>query len=603
MIFMVACVFALCCSAQSDSIVYLDEVEVLGTPLTKYSAGTSIKSISLQGGAGLDEIGNQSTINFKTYGNGQLATISLRGTSASHTNVIWNGLPVNSPNLGQTDFSVWPAFLSDEVIIQKGSASSLFGSGSIGGSIILENSLIRKDSLLTLRLDAGSFGRYSSGVKIQLNPIEELRLETRVFSSQIENDFPYEFDGAKIKQPNAEVERLGISQKASANFSNHHLFSEVAYVTNDRQIQPSVTSTSRDKLLTRNLRGVISDEIFFGNTILYSSIGYVGESTTYNDTSTTKSRQLIGNLSFDVQISKLLSAKTGVNYISTEGESENYRRLEKDNQYHVFTSFRLSLLQNFKVTLNLREAVHQSKSVFVPSLGGEWKVLNGESHLVLRGQLSKGYRVPTFNDRFWRPGGNPDLLPETSINQEMGISFAPNVRHQFSLTGFKSEVDEWIQWQPVDGIWAPRNIREVKVHGLEFSGSSKLYEEGRVKIDLTNEYEYTRSSDEGVEEDNQLPYIPRHAFSSALSLNSELQMVKLQANYTGERFSTLTNSRQSSIGHFMLVDILFTRRFRTSVASIQTSFSVNNIFNASYEVLKNTAMPGRNFLIQLTIKR
>lgn len=601
-IFVAAFFCVLLISAQSDSVVYLDEVEILGAPLSKYSAGTSIKSISLGYDAGLDAIGQRSSINFKTYGNGQLATISLRGTSASHTNVIWNGLPVNSPTLGQADFSVWPAFLNDEIIVQKGSTSSLFGSGSIGGNVILENSLIREDSLLSLVTGVGSFGNINGGIKIQLNPKERLRIETRVFGSQLENDFSYEFDGTEVSQPNAKVERFGISQKASLKTSKHHLFSEVAYVTNDRQIQPTVTSTSRDDLLTENFRGVVSDEIYLGNTILYSSVGFIGESTAYNDTSVTKSQLYSGNFSVDVPISKLVSAKAGVNYILTKGKSDSYSGIKLDRQYHAFSSFNFSFLENVRMTINLREAIHQTKTVFVPSLGGEWTVLSSNLHLLLKGQISKGYRVPTFNDRFWQPGGNPDLLPESSMNFEIGIDFSVKNRHDFSLTTFRSRVENWIQWQPIEGIWTPRNVREVLVRGLEFSANSKLYSAAKIEVELQNDYEYTRSSDEGIEEDNQLPYIPKHAFASALFFNSETGNLKIQTNYTGERFSTLSNSQQSSIDDFLILDFGATRVFKTTTTSVELSFSINNFFNTSYEVLKNTAMPGRNFLLQLIIK-
>jgi len=44
----------------------------------------------------------------KSYGKGSLSTVSFRGTGASHTKVLWEGLNINSPMLGQTDFSLLP---------------------------------------------------------------------------------------------------------------------------------------------------------------------------------------------------------------------------------------------------------------------------------------------------------------------------------------------------------------------------------------------------------------------------------------------------------------------------------------------------------------
>ena len=44
----------------------------------------------------------------KSYGPGQLASISIRGTSAQHTAVLWNGLNIMLPTLGQNDFALLP---------------------------------------------------------------------------------------------------------------------------------------------------------------------------------------------------------------------------------------------------------------------------------------------------------------------------------------------------------------------------------------------------------------------------------------------------------------------------------------------------------------
>ena len=56
-----------------------------------------------------------SPVFIKTYGPGGTSTASFRGTTASHTLVLWNGFQLNAPNLGQVDFSTIPVFLADDV--------------------------------------------------------------------------------------------------------------------------------------------------------------------------------------------------------------------------------------------------------------------------------------------------------------------------------------------------------------------------------------------------------------------------------------------------------------------------------------------------------
>ena len=66
----------------------------------------------------------------KESGNGMLATISMRGTSASHTNVNWEGVNINSKTMGQVDFNQMPLFFFDKVGVYPGGESAVFGNGS-----------------------------------------------------------------------------------------------------------------------------------------------------------------------------------------------------------------------------------------------------------------------------------------------------------------------------------------------------------------------------------------------------------------------------------------------------------------------------------------
>ena len=59
----------------------------------------------------------------KSYGRGTMATVSMRGTAPSHTQVTWNGMPLNSPMLGMVDFSLIPSYFVDEAGLYRGASS------------------------------------------------------------------------------------------------------------------------------------------------------------------------------------------------------------------------------------------------------------------------------------------------------------------------------------------------------------------------------------------------------------------------------------------------------------------------------------------------
>ena len=67
----------------------------------------SLKTISLS-----QLLIQHSPVFIKSSGPGSTASASFRGTTASHTLVLWNGFQLNSPALGEVDFSMIPVFFT-----------------------------------------------------------------------------------------------------------------------------------------------------------------------------------------------------------------------------------------------------------------------------------------------------------------------------------------------------------------------------------------------------------------------------------------------------------------------------------------------------------
>lgn len=98
-----------------------------------------------------------SPVFIKTYGPGGTASASFRGTTSSHTLVLWNGFQLNSPTLGEVDFSMIPVFFTDEVSLQWGSKTSA-NSGGLGGVVnIANNQKFNEGLILDARQTYGSF--------------------------------------------------------------------------------------------------------------------------------------------------------------------------------------------------------------------------------------------------------------------------------------------------------------------------------------------------------------------------------------------------------------------------------------------------------------
>ena len=84
-----------------------------------------------------DVLAYNSSVFVKSYGRATLSTVAFRGTSASHTQVSWNGMRINNPMLGMTDFSTIPSFFVDRASLLHGSSSVTEAGGGLGGLVKL----------------------------------------------------------------------------------------------------------------------------------------------------------------------------------------------------------------------------------------------------------------------------------------------------------------------------------------------------------------------------------------------------------------------------------------------------------------------------------
>ena len=157
--------FVLMCqliSAQNDSITKLKEVIVSDRTLYSSNKSQSIQilndSVINKNQSSLSNLLNyNSVLYFKEYGRGMLSTVSFRGTTASQTAVIWNGINVNSQLNGSADFNTFTAPDFNNISIKAGGGSVSYGSGAIGGTVHLSNDLVFKNKFENdLRLDYGA---------------------------------------------------------------------------------------------------------------------------------------------------------------------------------------------------------------------------------------------------------------------------------------------------------------------------------------------------------------------------------------------------------------------------------------------------------------
>ena len=185
-------------SSFSDSIQQLPTFVKEQSRLEALSTGFRIESFdsstlkNYQANSLSELLQQESSIFIKTYGPGGIATPSLRGGSAAHTSIIWNGININSPLNGLSDLALMPLQLHNEVHVQYGGGSTLWGSGSIGGSIHLNsiNTFIESSSF-SLSHYIGSFGMNHQNICADINK-KRWSISLKAFKKKSENNFPFQ---------------------------------------------------------------------------------------------------------------------------------------------------------------------------------------------------------------------------------------------------------------------------------------------------------------------------------------------------------------------------------------------------------------------------
>ncbi len=603
-------IYALLVSGQEDT-VRLSGIEILGDPIKPFIIGNSNKSIGLnEDGKSLSEVlSGKGNIYFKSYGNQQLSTITMRGTSANQTNVLWHGIPVNYPTLGLMDFSQWPAWFISSLDLQAGSGGALFGSGSIGGTVLLDSNDDLSDLKpgATARIDVGSFGYSFLGVKGSYR-MGSIIASTKLFRKHIENDFTYSHNGAEWRQNNASSSDIGIQQELQWNSKNHMFLLDGMVTKNDREVQPADGVINDDELVTSNVRVSLSHRYTSLAGSLHSTLAYVRNGTLYNDSLETIANQYSFLSAYLFEIGESMSSRIGFNSNIYQATSANFIDNLYDVRTGIFGSLSAEFTKFWKGSVSLRQSIFKDNYPLNPAFNQQIELYkNSQQSLILNQSISTGFRFPTLNDLYWSPGGNAELKPEKSLNTDLGITWnltGDRWSLQASSSAFQIWSRDYILWRPVEsGIWSPENFQEVNIKGIEAEMILK-FESGGFTESITTAYSVTESLNEtGGNAGNQLPYVPKNQANVSAQTRWTVWNLHLSGSWTSRRYTTLDQSLAHSVEGFFLMDMRFTREITLKDWKVSFGAAINNLFDTDYQNLINHSMPGRNYQLSLMIKQ
>ncbi len=608
---------------QQDTALYeLQAVEIFGKPAEVYAVGSRISTLDssyLKTYARLslaEALQARTPLYLKSYGASGIASVSFRGTSASHTAVLWNGLNISMPSLGQSDFATLPLSGVGSVAVQHGGSSATYGNGAIGGAVLLNSPDYEQQGFRgEVQQEAASFGNYFTNAAASYSG-KKVTVGASAFWQMAQNRFPYK-DYASVGAPektqeHAHVNQQGFTQDLSWQLSaKSWLLFHNWYTSTEREVQPSLGAAySNARQHDKNLRSMaeLRHSSRWGESNVKAA--YFSDYLKYTDNS---NNSVTAINTYQLQAEQTYaygarwSLRGGLNLQHFRGDVEGYGGAVEENRAAAFALLRYDPAPALALSLNLRQAfIKGYNPAPTPTVGANWKLLAGNNQqLYLKGNIAGSYRVPTLNDRFWRPGGNPDLTPEQGWNYEGGL------RHTYQLGNLSLEteatlyymlVDNWIQWLPVAaGYWAPRNLQKVRSKGLEFSSrASKAY--GLLALGATAGYTFTSSeqaaSYEGPEELGlQLAYVPRHKATFFTDATYGSWTLMGNALYNGSVFTN--NSNTNSLSAFALFNLSLSKKFTIRQSQLFVTARVDNATDTAYYTMENLPLPGRSYSLNI----
>jgi vitamin B12 transporter len=563
-------------------------------------------------------ITENSSLFIKSYGPGSSSTISFRGTGAAHTQVLWNELNLNSPMLGQSDLSLIPSGFIDEIRIFNGGASMVIGSGGLGGAINLETKPEWTGGTnFLLNSGAGSFGRVSSLMKLSTGN-EKFQSVTRAFLHSARNDFPF-INSAGYSEPveerrqNASVSQIGLMQELYWRSASSITSASMWYQKSERNLPSTILSQQQEgdeRQMDESMRAVLRHNYYFSNADIEATCAWFYDQLNYlniplsidsHNRSNTLIAKFAAESSYKQNTHLRLDINNEINFIN----SVNYQEPASRFLTTITGSARHISGEKLGIAVLVREIISDFRALAPDlSLGADLK-LSDLSNGFVRMNFSRNSRIPSMNDLYWNPGGNPDLKNEYAYTGDLSFEIAGNISERIGykteLTTYAGWIKDMISWQPSgnSGIWTPQNISEASTNGFE-SDIEVVYKLGRLSARVNALYAYNRAFTEVSSNStrHQLIYVPLNHLNAGLRTGIGSLYAGITTSFTGKRYTTADNDHY--LPGYTLCNFLTGYNFRSRKSLFDFTFKAENIFNVSYEVMAYYPMAGRSFLFSIT---
>lgn len=581
-------------------------------------------------------------------GGASSSDISIRGMSSKYTLILIDGKRVdtrgtrpNSDNAGIEQGWLPPLQAIERIEVVRGPMSSLYGSDAMGGviNIITRKTSTTKDWVGSLQGDATIQENRDSGDIYQTNayasgPLIEGLLGLRVnglFSHRGEDHFTNGFNEQRMRSGTA-VFSLTPDEKNDFDF-------EIGRSLQDRNSTPGKSvalencrkgvckpNSSSDNLYTRNNYSITHNGYYdFGN-----STSYIQREETNNPGRNMKMYNTIFNTQTQFDLgSHMLNLGGQYRYEKLQDGGNQLEAADGLDQltrwsWALFAEDEWALTNDFSLTTGIRMDRDQNYgSHWTPRMYGVWHLTE---MWTVKGGVSAGYRSPDLRQSSANWGqitgggvsngiivGNPNLKPEKSISEEVGILWdnqeGLNAGITLYNTDFKDKITEvrrcnssedpacTIGNTTYDFVSDRVNVDKANMRGVEVTTGWQITEDWK----LSTNYTFTESEQKSGEfQGKALNQMPKHMINGVLDWQATEDLgLWSRVNFRSETSEYLSRTSMAvSTPSYTFVDAGVSYQ---ALKNLQLSGGVYNILDKTVDYEHyNTTLDGRRYTVGMT---
>ena len=525
-----------------------------------------------------------------------------------------NNIPLSN-SVGETSIEDFGIDILDQIEINKGPNSSVYGSG-LGGNIILKSSK-NLDKTVHLRSIYRSFDTYQNSISFskKINKINLFLNLDKIKSDGYRDNNTYDnnriFGSINYEiNKNYSIDLIHFNNSANAlipsslsfeNFINDPSSAAFSWrnVKGGEDYNRSVTGLTFN---SKKSKYTSSTTIFFKtfNNNENRPFNYlIEDSDSYGFRHIGKFKLTPFNMSYGLEYSyENYSFNTWDEY-GTEDESIITQQSQKRKNYNFFFQFDRSFENSFltfgigsnKINYNWVEEInstqfsYKTKTILSPRVSYNHN-LNNSSIFT---NISHGFSSPNIDETLDENGlVNSEIKPETGWNYELGlIGSAKNSTLSYVFSLYYMDIKNLLVAQRTNfDTYTGVNAGRTSHPGLETTINFLLYRSKNLNISSSNNfskywYIFKDFNNRGTDySQNKLTGVPTHTSYSKIKI--DYKNFNAQISYQNIGKIPINDANELFSEAYSLVDFKISKLFSINNLDINISSGINNIFDKRY---------------------